>query len=92
MYKRCYICGAVLDQDRLEALEVLEVNPMFYTCLAHASNSRNTGCWSGESGGSQLIVTDNLGADKHIAFNDIEKEVNVKKGAELVEEISEKNN
>lgn len=55
------MCGKKIPEDRLEALAVLNKQPHEYTCIGDAPNLMVKGVFSGETGSSQLIITDHLG-------------------------------
>lgn len=57
----CVVCNKVIPSDRVEALLLLNKQPHEYTCIEHAPNTKVKGLFIGESGNSQLIITDNLG-------------------------------
>jgi len=68
----CVTCRREIPADRLEALATLNKLPHEYTCFECAPNNKVKGIFLGESGNSQLVVTDNLGGKEGILREKIE--------------------
>jgi hypothetical protein len=62
---KCINCGEILNQERLEALQVLGKQVNEYTCLKCAPNNKIKGFFLGPTGVSQLVFTDKLGDVEH---------------------------
>lgn len=60
---KCKLCSAELSQDRIEALQVLETNPLFYYCIGCANHQigKVKGIFFGYSGISPLVRCDGVG-------------------------------
>lgn len=61
MYKCACGCGSEIPKTRIDALIMLEIPEHEWTIIEHSMTRPILGIWSGESGTSELILTDKLG-------------------------------
>lgn len=61
--QNCKICGQLLNEERIEALKILNILPQNYLCIECSTNLNRTykAIWVGPTGASNLILADNLG-------------------------------
>lgn len=62
---KCSICQQLISQERFDALQILNINPLFFTCFncSLATIKPIKGIYTSFSGASPMILVDDIGEE-----------------------------